>query len=85
MSCTAISTASRSGSCGIIGRSDVIETISRERVLDFYNAHYAPSKAILLNLYEDHLDHYGTVEKYWNAKKNIYRNQGYCDFLFCNP
>ena len=45
----------------------------------------APSKAILLNLYEDHLDHYGTVEKYWNAKKNIYRNQGYCDFLFCNP
>ena len=48
-------------------------------------AHYSPSKAILLNLYEDHLDHYGTVEKYWNAKKNIYRNQGYCDFLFCNP
>ena len=48
-------------------------------------AKFAPSKAILLNLYEDHLDHYGTVEKYWNAKKNIYRNQGYCDFLFCNP
>ncbi len=48
-------------------------------------AHFAPSKAILLNLYEDHLDHYGTVEKYWNAKKNIYRKQGYCDFLFCNP
>ncbi|MBR4708447.1 MAG: UDP-N-acetylmuramoyl-L-alanine--D-glutamate ligase [Pseudobutyrivibrio sp.] len=48
-------------------------------------AKFAPSKAILLNLYEDHLDHYGSVEKYWNAKKNIYRNQGYCDFLFCNP
>ncbi|SHI96124.1 UDP-N-acetylmuramoyl-L-alanine--D-glutamate ligase [Pseudobutyrivibrio xylanivorans] len=48
-------------------------------------AHYSPSKAILLNLYEDHLDHYGTVEKYWYAKQNIYRNQGYCDFLFCNP
>ena len=48
-------------------------------------AKFAPSKAILLNLYEDHLDHYGTVEKYWNAKKNIYRNQGFCDFLFCNP
>lgn len=48
-------------------------------------ARFAPSKAILLNLYEDHLDHYGTVEKYWNAKKNIYRKQGYCDFLFCNP
>ena len=48
-------------------------------------AHYSPSKAILLNLYEDHLDHYGTVEKYWHAKQNLYRNQGYCDFLFCNP
>ena len=48
-------------------------------------ANFAPSKAILLNLYEDHLDHYGSVEKYWNAKKNIYRKQGYCDFLFCNP
>jgi UDP-N-acetylmuramoylalanine--D-glutamate ligase len=48
-------------------------------------AHYSPSKAILLNLYEDHLDHYGTVEKYWYAKQNLYRNQGYCDFLFCNP
>ncbi|MBE5912100.1 UDP-N-acetylmuramoyl-L-alanine--D-glutamate ligase [Pseudobutyrivibrio sp.] len=48
-------------------------------------AKFAPSKAILLNLYEDHLDHYGSVEKYWNAKKNIYRKQGYCDFLFCNP
>ena len=45
----------------------------------------APSKAILLNLYEDHLDHYGTVEKYWNAKKNIYRNQSFSDTLFCNP
>lgn len=48
-------------------------------------AHYAPSKAILLNLYEDHLDHYGTVEKYWHAKENIYRNQSISDTLFCNP
>ncbi len=48
-------------------------------------ASYAPAKAILLNLYEDHLDHYGTVEKYWAAKQNIYRNQDYNDYLFCNP
>lgn len=48
-------------------------------------ASHAPAKAILLNLYEDHLDHYGTVEKYWKAKQNIYRNQGYNDYLFCNP
>ncbi|MCR5196651.1 MAG: UDP-N-acetylmuramoyl-L-alanine--D-glutamate ligase [Pseudobutyrivibrio sp.] len=48
-------------------------------------AEHAPAKAILLNLYEDHLDHYGTVEKYWAAKKNIYKNQDYGDYLFCNP
>ncbi|SEA04906.1 UDP-N-acetylmuramoylalanine--D-glutamate ligase [Pseudobutyrivibrio sp. ACV-2] len=48
-------------------------------------AHYSPAKAILLNLYEDHLDHYGSVEKYWKAKQNIYRNQDYNDYLFCNP
>ncbi len=48
-------------------------------------AHYSPSKAILLNLYEDHLDHYGSVEKYWKAKQNIYRNQAINDSLFCSP
>ncbi|MCR5416035.1 MAG: UDP-N-acetylmuramoyl-L-alanine--D-glutamate ligase [Pseudobutyrivibrio sp.] len=48
-------------------------------------AHYSPAKAILLNLYEDHLDHYGSVEKYWHAKQNIYRNQKSNDTLFCNP
>lgn len=32
----------------VIGRSDVIETISREKVLEFYNSHYAPSNMITL-------------------------------------
>lgn len=32
----------------VIGRSDVIETISRERVLDFYNSHYAPSNMVTI-------------------------------------
>ncbi|MCQ2520418.1 MAG: hypothetical protein MJ107_07800, partial [Lachnospiraceae bacterium] len=36
----------------------------------------------LLNIYEDHLDHYGTREKYAEAKKNIYRWQKKEDFLF---
>ena len=36
---------------------------------------YAPKRAVLLNIYEDHLDHYGTREKYAAAKKNIYRKQ----------
>ena len=48
-------------------------------------AHFSPKRAILLNLYEDHLDHYGTIEKYWEAKKNLYKNQLSVDKLYCNP
>ncbi len=48
-------------------------------------AHYSAGHAIFLNLYEDHLDHYGTVEKYWYAKQNLYRNQRPEDKLYCNP
>ena len=44
----------------------------------------APSVAVLLNLYEDHLDRYGTFEAYCAAKKNIYRCQKPQDILFCN-
>ena len=33
---------------------------------------YSPHVAVLLNIYEDHLDHYGTREKYALAKKHIY-------------
>lgn len=36
---------------------------------------YSPYVSVLLNIYEDHLDHYGTMENYINAKKNIYLNQ----------
>ncbi len=32
----------------VIGKSEIIETISREKVLDFYNAHYAPSNMVTL-------------------------------------
>ncbi len=43
---------------------------------------FAPHRAILLNIYEDHLDHYGTREKYASAKKNIYRKQCSEDILY---
>lgn len=42
----------------------------------------SPKYSVLLNIYEDHLDHYGTREKYAKAKKNIYQFQGPQDFLF---
>ncbi|MCR5279752.1 MAG: UDP-N-acetylmuramoyl-L-alanine--D-glutamate ligase [Lachnospiraceae bacterium] len=41
-----------------------------------------PHVAILLNIYEDHLDHYGTRERYAASKKNIFAHQGADDFLF---
>lgn len=39
---------------------------------------------VLLNIYEEHLDHYGTVEKYAAAKRKIYENQTEKDLLICN-
>lgn len=41
-----------------------------------------PHIAVLLNVYEDHLDHYGTREKYAQAKRNIYLYQTSQDYLY---
>lgn len=43
---------------------------------------FSPHVAVLLNIYEDHLDHYKTRERYASAKKNIYRHQKVNDYLF---
>lgn len=44
----------------------------------------SPHVAVLLNLFEEHLDHYGTKEAYFNAKRNICRYQDADDIYFCN-
>lgn len=44
----------------------------------------SPAEAVFLNLYEEHLDHYGSIENYYNAKKNIYLHQLPGDTLVCN-
>lgn len=44
----------------------------------------SPHIAVLLNLYEEHLDHYGTMAAYVRAKQNIYAWQDKEDLLFCN-
>lgn len=36
---------------------------------------FSPATAILTNLFEEHLDHYGSLARYYNAKKNIFRHQ----------
>ena len=42
----------------------------------------SPHIAVFLNLYEDHLDRYGTRAKYFEAKKGITRNQTQEDYLY---
>lgn len=45
----------------------------------------SPKWGILLNIYEEHLDHYGTMEKYVASKEKIYVNQKEKDLLFVSP
>lgn len=45
---------------------------------------YSPGISVLLNFYEEHLDHYGTYENYTNAKRHIYEYQDKNDVLFVN-
>ncbi len=42
----------------------------------------SPKTAVLLNLHEEHLDHYGTLENYFNAKKNIFLHQNSGLFVY---
>ena len=44
---------------------------------------YSPSRAVLLNIFADHLDRYKTFEAYAETKANIYKNQSPNDALYC--
>ena len=46
------------------------------------HAKISPHVAIFLNLYEEHLDYYGTMDKYFRAKANITLHQKPDDHLF---
>lgn len=45
--------------------------------------HVSPHIGVLLNIHEEHLDHYGTMEKYIHSKQQIYLHQKPQDLLFC--
>ncbi|MBD5541346.1 MAG: UDP-N-acetylmuramoyl-L-alanine--D-glutamate ligase [Lachnospiraceae bacterium] len=45
----------------------------------------SPKRGVLLNIYEEHLDHYGTMEKYVASKEKIYVNQQDGDLLYVHP
>ena len=46
------------------------------------HAKISPHTALFLNLYEEHLDYYGTMDRYFRAKANITAHQKPGDFLF---
>ena len=73
-----------------IPTADLYEQITPETVIvteiGVHQLEYcrvSPKTAVFLNLYEEHLDHYGTFEYYAYCKENIYRNQQAGDLLLC--
>lgn len=45
---------------------------------------FQPHIATILNLTPDHVDWHGSLESYYHAKMNIFKNQGQEDFLIIN-
>ncbi len=84
------------GNCILMGNIgipafDMLDKINDDSVLVYeFSCHqleyskYSPHMAVLLNIFPEHLDHYGTVEKYEASKKNIYLYQNEEDILICN-
>ncbi|MBO4982191.1 MAG: UDP-N-acetylmuramoyl-L-alanine--D-glutamate ligase [Lachnospiraceae bacterium] len=68
---------------------DYFEQITRDTVVVYEmschqlaHTRVSPHIAVFLNLYEEHLDYYGTVEAYFAAKSNITRYQKEGDYVF---
>lgn len=73
-----------------IPMADLYEQITPETVIvleiGVHQLEYtkiSPKIAVFLNLYEEHLDHYGTFAHYAYCKENIYRYQQAGDLLIC--
>lgn len=73
-----------------IPMADLYEQITPETVIvleiGVHQLEYigvSPKTAVFLNLFEEHLDHYGTFEYYAYCKQNIYRHQMTGDWLLC--
>ena len=61
---------------------DIILELSSFQLETIENFH--PHISAILNIAEDHLDRYKDIEDYFDAKKNIYKNQNENDFLILN-
>ncbi len=75
---------------GNIGKPcfDIIDSITPQTAIVFeLSAHQleyikaSPYISVLLNIYEEHFDHYSTPDDYYNAKKNIFKYQSENDIL----
>ncbi len=67
---------------------DVIDKINKDSIIVYelscHQLEYvkaSPSIAILLNVYQEHLDHYAGMNEYVQCKKNIYKYQTDNDYL----
>jgi UDP-N-acetylmuramoylalanine--D-glutamate ligase len=78
---------------GNIGKPpfDYIQSITKETQIVYElsshqldDVHFSPHIAIILNLFEEHLDHYGSFIDYKNAKFNISKFQNTGDWLIVN-
>ena len=75
--------------CGNIGTPifDYIDKIKEDTMLvvemSAYHTEFitkAPHVGIILNLFPEHLDYFGTAEKYFNSKLNMFKKQNKTDF-----
>lgn len=65
-----------------IGKDTVIVCEMSCHQLEYVQA--SPNIAVLLNIYEEHLDHYVDFDAYRHAKENIYKFQNVNDVLIYN-
>lgn len=70
---------------------DYVDTIEQDMTLvlemSSHQLEYmelSPNIAVLLNVYEEHLDHYESFEKYAEAKCNIFKHQNKDDYFLYN-
>ena len=70
---------------------DIVEQLTPESIvvaelsahqLEF--THHSPDYAVLLNIYQEHLDHFNSFNNYQNAKTNVFKFQHAGNFLVYN-
>ena len=70
---------------------DIVEQLTPESLvvaelsahqLEF--THHSPDYAVLLNIYQEHLDHFNSFNNYQNAKTNVFKFQHAGNFLVYN-